>query len=133
MTMIADEVANKRRALPHLDDLVFVYLFGSMAKGENTARSDIELGLFYDIERKHALHRLLYIIDGHFPDRYEIQFFQLLPLYVQKEVFQGRLTYTSDRDRVYDIAGLTSLEYEYFERRYKFILYKKCGLEGAQL
>ncbi len=59
--------------------------------------------------------------------------FQLLPLYVKKEVFKGELLYTDDKDFVYDLARKTINEYNDFEPRYKYILYGKSGVGGPIL
>jgi len=48
-------------------------------------------------------------------------------------VFKGDLLYTSNKGLVYDIAKKTRDEYEDFKPRYKYILYGKNGIEGADL
>lgn len=118
---------------PNFDKLKFIYLYGSYASGEVTERSDIDLCLYYDIEDKKELYRTLFQISGSFPDRYDVQMYQLLPLYVQKEVFKGELIYADDKGFVHDVARKTVKEYDDFEPRYKYILYGKAGIEGAEL
>ncbi|MFO7792751.1 MAG: hypothetical protein R6W73_07215 [Candidatus Saliniplasma sp.] len=56
--------------------------------------------------------------------------FQLLPLYVQKEVFKGELLYAEYKGFVHDLARQTIKDYNDFEPRYKYILYGKAGIEA---
>jgi len=124
---------NRLKELPHFDDLRFAYVYGSSVTGKATERSDIDVALYYDIKDRSELHHLLFYISGFFPDKYDIHMFQLLPLYVKIEVFKGELIYTDDKGFVHDIAWETIKEYNDFEPRYKYILYGKLGLEGAEL
>ncbi len=124
-----DEIIHKLRKLPHFDKLRFCYLYGSSAMGKMTERSDIDIALFYNIEDRNELHHLLFVIKGSFPDNYDVQMFQLLPLYVRKEVFKGELIYADERGFVHDIAWKTIQEYNDFEPRYLYILYGKLGIE----
>ncbi len=118
--------------LQHFDDLRFVYLFGSAATGDATERSDVDLCLYYDLDDEQELADLLYEISGMLSSRYDIHFFQFLPRYVQKEVFRGRLLYTSDRGFVHDLAYHTRRAYEDFEPRYRLILHGKAGVEASR-
>ncbi len=126
-----EEILRRLQGLPHFDKLRFVYLYGSTVTGKQSKRSDIDIALYYDITDKFELHDLLFFISGSFPDKYDIHMFQLLPLYVQIEVFKGELLYTDDKRFVHDIAWKTIKEYNDFEPRYKYILYGKFGLEGT--
>ena len=128
-----EEMIRRLKDCLNFDKLKFVYLYGSCATGEMTERSDIDVCLYYDIEDVRELHRTLLGISGSFPDRYDIQMFQLLLLYVKKEVFKGELIYCDDKDFVHDVARRTVKEYEDFEPRYRYILYGKLGIEGAEL
>ena len=128
-----EKILDRLRDGPHFDELRFVYLYGSYASGETTERSDIDLCLYYDIDDKKELYRTFFRISGSFPDRYDVQMFQLLPLYVQKEVFKGELLYAEDKGFVHDLARQTIKDYNDFEPRYKYILYGKAGIEGAEL
>ncbi len=106
---------------------------GSYVTGGMTERSDIDVCLYYDIDDRHELHRTLLRISGSFPDKYDIQMFQLLPLYVKKEVFKGELIYCDDKGFVHDVARRAVKEYDDFEPRHKYILYGKVGVKDAEL
>ena len=131
--MNLDNILDKIDLLPHINKLTFLYLFGSSCSGKATKTSDIDLCFYYDIKDKKKLYKLMFKITALFPDKYDIQMFQLLPLYIRKEVFKGELLYSSDKKIVYDIARSTILEYDDFEPRYKYILYGKNKIEGAIL
>lgn len=126
---IRREILDKLKSLPQFDELKFIYLFGSKTRDEMYKRSDIDLCLYYDLGDEEELYRHLLRISGSFPEKYDVEMFQFLPLYIQKEVFKGELLYTSDKDFVYDLARETHREYEDFEPRYRYILYGKAGME----
>ena len=131
--MEKEKILDRLRNLPSFNKLKFVYLFGSSATGNVTERSDTDICLYYDVGNKKELHKLLFKIIGSFPDKYDLQMFQLLPLYVKKNVFKGELIYTDDKKFVHDISRKMIEEYNDFEPRYKYILYGKTGVEGVSL
>ena len=56
---------------------------------------------------------------GRIPDKYDIQIFQLLPLYVKVKVLkEGRILYSKDKRKIYDTAYQTIKEYNLFEPHY---------------
>jgi len=88
------------------EDVLGILLYGSVAKGEETQRSDIDiciispsckdkLGLLNEIYRKLDV----------FSKKYDVRFFEELPLYIQINVIKNnKMIYSKD---VYDL-------YEYF-------------------
>ena len=132
--MELDEIKTKisgiLRKIEHFDKLKFIYIYGSSIYGKKTARSDIDICLYYDIKDKRKLHKLLLRIIGVIPEKYDIQMFQMLPLYVKKEIFKGKLIYAKDKGFVHDIAYKTIRDYEDFEPRYKHILFGRIGMEA---
>lgn len=88
------------------DDILAILLYGSVAKGEETQRSDIDiciispsckdkLGLLNEIYRKLDV----------FSKKYDVRFFEELPLYIQINIIENnQIIYTKD---VYEL-------YEYF-------------------
>ena len=127
------KILDNVKDLPYFKELVFIYLFGSSCYGKFTKRSDRDICCYYQIEDKKKLFKLQLKISSIFPENYDVQMFQLLPLYIKKEVFKGELLYTSNKELVYDIAKKTRDEYEDFKPRYKYILYGKNGIEGTDL
>ncbi len=131
--MVIEEILARLEEFSHFDKLRFVYLYGSSVTANSTDRSDIDICFYYEIRDQEELHKLLLKISGAFPDKFDVQMFQLLPLYVRMEVFKGKLIYAEDKGFVHDIARKTIEEYNDFEPRYKYILYGKAGIEGATL
>lgn len=129
--MEKEEILRRLEQLPHFDQLQFVYVFGSTAQGEVTRQSDVDLCLYYDIPHHEELAKLLFTVSGSLPQQYDVSMFQLLPVYVQKEVFKGQLLFTRDIAFVHDIARQTRQEYNDFEPRYQYILRSKAGLEAT--
>jgi len=127
------KILDKVKGIPSFNELVFIYLFGSSCYGKFTEKSDRDLCFYYQIKDKKRLFSLQLKLSSIFPENYDIQMFQLLPLYIKKEVFKGDLLYTSNKGLVYDIAKKTRDEYEDFKPRYKYILYGKNRIEGANL
>lgn len=128
---IRKEVLDRLKSLPNFDKLKFIYLFGSKARSKSHQRSDIDICLYYDLDDEEELYRLLLRISGSFPEKFDVEMFQFLPLYVKRDVFKGELLYTKDKDFVYDLARETYREYEDFEPRYRYILYGKAGMEAS--
>lgn len=109
------------------DDVLAVLLYGSVAKGEETPRSDIDIcivaprcperrGLFRDVSRR--LDAIL--------KRYDIRIFEELPLYIQIQIVQkNEIIHTKD---IYEL-------YEYFYNTIKLwgIQAARQALTGKEL
>jgi len=126
-----ERLLRRLKQLPHFDRLQFVYLFGSAAHGDATTHSDTDLCLYYDISNREKLAELLFTISGSLPQQYDISMFQLLPLYMQKEMFKGQLLFARNTAFVHDVARQTRQSYNDFEGRYRYILRSKAGLEAT--
>ncbi|WAI01824.1 type VII toxin-antitoxin system MntA family adenylyltransferase antitoxin [Methanogenium organophilum] len=105
------------RTLAGFENVRFIILFGSVAEGRATETSDIDLCIYYagtpeeGQQFRFAAQTLLC------DDRYDVQIFANLPLYVQKEVLRGRVLYCPDERFLYDIALETIREYDDFRHR----------------
>lgn len=87
--------------------------------------SDIDLCIYYDGNRDEAA-QFRYAVLCRLPGfRYDIQIFQMLPLYVRVEVLKGTLLYAPDLVFVYDTATWTLREFDDFKHR----LYDYTGQE----
>lgn len=65
-----------------------------------------------------AKKRLNYL--SQFPNKFDIQIFQILPLYLKKKILEeGKILYSANMGRVYDIAYETIKSYNLFEPHYK--------------
>lgn len=125
---IKRKVLKRLKELPNFESLQFVYLYGSQAYGKVSERSDIDICLFYNIDDSEKLHHLLYKISGSFPDKYDLHFFQFLPLHIRNEVFKGEPIFIKDKELVHDLARSNYKEFKEFKPRRDYILYGKAGL-----
>jgi uncharacterized protein len=105
--------------------LLAVFLFGSLARAEAAAASDVDLCLVLDATHTDAdtvgSVKLDYL-EGT-PDSFDIQVYQSLPLYVRKRVLAaGKVLYCRDDDALYELARQTIREFEDFRPRYQYYL-----------
>lgn len=102
-------------------EVMAIMLFGSYARKRITPLSDIDLCIMLD--KKYKINdmvkkRLNYLTYA--PDKFDIQVFQLLPLYVRIKVLkEGKILYSKDTRKIYDFAYQTIKEYERFKPRYE--------------
>ncbi len=104
-------------------EVLAVILFGSAARGEATAHSDLDVCIVLRPHRnrgtendpgKLARKRLEYL---HF--NLDIKIFQQLPLYVRRRVLkEGRVLLVKDEDQLYELAFRTAQAFEDFKRIY---------------
>jgi hypothetical protein len=80
--------------------------------------SDIDLCVYYDGEREEAARFRFKVLSELADDRYDVQLFNELPLYVRVEVLKGELLYCADTRFVYDVAGKTIKDFESFKHRF---------------
>ena len=104
-------------------DILAVLLFGSTARGEQTAASDVDVCLFlqprnYDplsLSRK----KLAYLHENDL----DIHIFQQLPFYIRHRVLkEGKILFARDLDALYALAFHTAQEFEDFKPIYRAYL-----------
>jgi predicted nucleotidyltransferase len=103
------------------EDVLAVFLFGSVARGEQTDLSDIDLCLVLRPKltpfepTKSSRKRLDYLKDFTF----DIQIFQLLPIYLRRRVLrEGRILFVRDEALLYELAFRTAQAFEDFRPIY---------------
>lgn len=95
----------------------FIILFGSAAKGTSTGFSDIDIAVFYDGERRERFEFRTRVL-GRVPSKFDIQTFQDLPLYIQKDILAtGKVIYYRNYKDIFDIYMKTIKEFEDFKPR----------------
>jgi len=103
------------------EDVLAVFLFGSIVREEETHLSDIDLCLvlapkpipFEPTESSHK--RLDYLKDFTF----DIQIFQQLPIYVRRRILkEGRILFVRDEALLYELAFKTAQAFEDFKLVY---------------
>jgi len=103
------------------EDVLAVFLFGSVVRKEHTHLSDIDLCLALVPKRTplepaaFSHKRLDYLKDFTF----DIQIFQQLPLYVRRRVLkEGRILFVRDEALLYELAFQTARAFEDFRPVY---------------
>ena len=102
-------------------EVLAVMVFGSTARGEDSARSDVDVCVFLmpecqtfervALSNKRIEYLALFDLD--------VQIFQQLPLYVRSRVFKdGQVVFARDEDLLYELALRTVREFEDFKPVY---------------
>ena len=115
-------------------DVLAVFLFGSTARQEQSAASDVDICLVVKPQAQLfeaavlSRKRLEYLKDFSF----DVRIFQQLPLYIQVRVLkEGRLLFVRDEDRLYELAFRTAQAFEDFKHIYYDYL-KEVASPGSQ-
>ncbi|MBI4400677.1 MAG: nucleotidyltransferase domain-containing protein [Nitrospirae bacterium] len=103
--------------------ILAVVLYGSQARREATARSDVDVCLIlapgHDSRDDQLRARLTYLPVANL----DIRVFQQLPLYIRRRVLrEGAILSCRDLDALYDLACRTAKAYENFRPRYRSYL-----------
>lgn len=107
----------------------FVMLFGSVANKTNNPLSDVDICISLNLSAKARLNARIKL-SGALPDKYDIQIFEDLPLYLQKNVLSGKLLYCKDRRKLIEKALVVIREYDDFKKVYDYYLAKdKAAVE----
>jgi uncharacterized protein len=105
----------------------FIFLFGSVSFGTDTPISDIDLCISLPTLRRKERGKARLKLLSKFEERYDIQVFEDLPLYIQKKVFKGDLIYCKNEEAVINIAIQKIYEFEEFEPYYNFYVNRDKG------
>ncbi|MDK2989941.1 MAG: uncharacterized protein PWR16_1470 [Methanoculleus sp.] len=82
--------------------------------------------IYHDGDREEAARFRFAALSELADDRYDIQIFSHLPLYVRTEVLRGKVIYCPDERFLYDVAYQTIREFDDFKHR----LYDYIGKEA---
>lgn len=97
------------------DEIEFIMLYGSVASGTCLADSDIDLALGMRGTRDFHISISKEIILNKPYEEVDIRIFDILPIYIQKDVLKGVIVYTRDLVRLHDIAYETIRRYNDFK------------------
>ena len=95
----------------------FIVLFGSYLSNYHLDDSDVDICLYIKDNQKNLAKFRLNLLKK-FPDKLDLQIYQLLPTYIQVEVLKGKFLYIKNEDHAYEIAYETIEEYEDFHPLY---------------
>ena len=113
INQLVKDFLEKLRKTEYFSKIEFIILYGSSLGLYRLDDSDIDICLYFD-EEKENLSKIRLELLKKFDDKFDIQMFQLLPLYVQVEVLKGKILYMKEEDRIYEIANETIDEFEEF-------------------
>jgi len=113
INLLVEDFLEKIRTTNYFSKIEFIILYGSSLGLYHLGDSDIDICLYLDKEKEN-LSKIRLELLKRFDDKFDIQMFQLLPLYVQVEVLKGKILYVKEEDRIYEIANETIDEYEEF-------------------
>jgi uncharacterized protein len=104
-------------------EILAVLLFGSVARGEQTACSDVDICLVLQRQKYNSLtlsrKKLTYLQQSDL----DVHIFQQLPLYIRRRVLkEGKVLFVRDLDALYDLAFRTAQEFEDFKPIYRTYL-----------
>jgi predicted nucleotidyltransferase len=104
-------------------EILAVLLFGSVARGEQTACSDVDVCLVLQRQKYNSLtlsrKKLTYLQQSDL----DVHVFQQLPLYIRRRVVkEGKVLFARDLDALYDLAFRTAQEFEDFKPIYRTYL-----------
>ena len=87
---------------PLPDEVLGILLYGSLAAGEDSERSDIDISIVAPIiDDKSGFSRR--ILSNVRDARYDVRVFELMPLYLKAEVVEkGEIIYTKDIFKLYE-------------------------------
>jgi len=105
----------------------FIVLYGSAAKGKSTGLSDIDIAVYYDGDKRERFEFRVKIL-GRVGSKFDIQTFQDLPLYIQKDTLStGDVIYYRDYKDIFNIFMKTIREFEDFKPRLE-LYYSSLGV-----
>lgn len=100
-----------------------IVLFGSQATGKNNKNSDIDLCFFGKIKDEDKLN-----IQRMFPEKYDISFFNELPIWIKTRVFkEGKILFLKNKEEYMDVVFKTMHEWEDFKPIIQNRVYGRFG------
>jgi len=95
----------------------FILLYGSVARGEDDKLSDVDLAVGHGGDGRERFNFRIMVL-GELGDRFDVQTFRDLPLYVRVEALKGKAVYVRDMRRLNDVALETIKDFRSFEPRF---------------
>lgn len=97
--------------------IIFIVLYGSVAKGKSISLSDIDIAVYYHGDKKERFDFRIKIL-GRVNNKFDIQTFQDLPLYIQNDILStGKVIYYKEYKDIFNIFMKTIREFEDFRPR----------------
>jgi hypothetical protein len=98
-------------------NIKFIILYGSIVEGNQTPLSDIDLAVYYEGTKEERFKFRMEAL-GNVNDKFDIQIFQDLPLYIRKEIIShGEILYQKNYSEIFDIFIKTIKSFGDFKPR----------------
>jgi uncharacterized protein len=113
-------VLQKLKAISHIkgfEKVQFIIFYGSATCGDATPDSDLDISIYFESTNDKASRFRFEALSQIGDDRFDIQIFQQLPLYVRIQVLKGVVLFCRDLPFVYETAVLTIKEFDSFKHR----------------
>jgi len=99
------------------EKIKFIILYGSVVECNQTPLSDIDLAVYYEGSKEERFKFRMEIL-GNVNDKFDIQIFQDLPLYIRKEIIShGEILYQKNYSEIFDIFIKTIKSFGDFKPR----------------
>ena len=99
------------------EKIKFIILYGSVVECNQTPLSDIDLAVYYEGSKEERFKFRMEIL-GNVNDKFDIQTFQDLPLYIRKEIIShGEIPYQKNYSEIFDIFIKTIKSFGDFKPR----------------
>lgn len=97
------------------EKIKFIMIFGSIAKGTSTVLSDIDIAIYYEGDKTERFNFRIEAL-GQVQNRFDIQIFQDLPIYIQKDLLStGKIIFMTSYEETFRIFMKTIKEFELFK------------------
>jgi predicted nucleotidyltransferase len=107
----------KLKEMPDFNKVEFVFLFGSVAEKKDNKLSDIDFAVFHSGDSKERFRFRIKLLTK-LPEKYDVQIFQDLPLYVRINVLKGKIIYAKNESFVYEKAYDTIKKFDDYKKYY---------------
>jgi len=99
------------------EKIKFVILYGSTVEGKQTPLSDVDIAVYYEGTKEERFKFRMEVL-GNVNDKFDIQIFQDLPLYIRKEIIsQGKILYQKNHSEIFDVFIKTIKSFGDFKPR----------------
>lgn len=124
------DIENAVKTIKKLDSRIeFIVLYGSIVEDRYNKLSDIDIAVYYSGDKKERFNFRIKLL-GRLGDKFDIQIFQDLPLYIKMEIIKkGKILYYKDYSKLFGIYLQTIKEYEDFEKHLNtYYSYMEAGI-----
>lgn len=124
--LVRAEIKNavkKIRALDRKNQVQFIILYGSLVEGKHDKLSDIDFAVGYNGDRKQRFDFRIRAL-AELGDKFDVQIYQDLPLYVKEEVLKGKVFYARDMKLLNEVALKTIQDLGFYKPRFLDYVYR---------